>query len=178
MSKNTKKVTTFAEVEGDALDLFFNSTDDAVIIHGANCQKVMGAGIANQIRQQMSPLFYLDQYDTRTPSQRFGSYSAVVVGHVAEKMKIGANLYSQFSPGANFDITALRNALKSFVFSIPKDKRAGITVYTPKIGCGIGGGKWEEVEPVIKKELAQFNVVVVNYVKMPVKGIIANETKA
>lgn len=169
MSENTKKVTTFDQVDGDALDLFFNSSTDAVLIHGANCQKVMGAGIADQVRMKLSPLFYLDQYDTRTPSQRFGSYSAVVVGQAEEKIKVGANLYTQFSPGANFDITALRNSLKSFVLSIPIDKRAGFTVYTPKIGCGIGGATWEEVEPVLKKELAQFNVVVVNYSRTVVK---------
>lgn len=165
MSKNTKKVPTFAEVDGDALELFFDSKTDAALMHGANCQKVMGAGIANQIRLKISPLFYCDQFDNRTPSQRLGSYSAVVVGQVDEKIKIGVNLYSQFSPGANFDINALRNSLKSFVFSIPKDKRSEITIYMPKIGCGIGGGDWKDVEPVVKKELAEFNVVVVNYKK-------------
>jgi len=163
MSKKTKKVTTFAEVDGDALDLFFKSTTDAALLHGANCQKVMGAGIANQIREKVSPLFYLDQYDTRTPSQRFGNYSAVVLGQTGEKIKIGVNLYTQFNPGATFDITALRNSLKSFVFSIPKERRGELTLYLPKIGTGIGGGDWKDVEPVIKKELAEFNVVVVNY---------------
>jgi len=169
--KNTNKFTkpqpSYKEVDGDALELFFKSTTDAALLHGANCQKVMGAGIANQIRNKVAPLFYLDQYDTRTPTQRFGSYSAVVVGQVEEKIKIGVNLYTQFSPGANFDITALRNSLKCFTFSIPQDKRAGFTVYLPKIGCGIGGAVWEDVEPVIRKELADFNVVVVNYVPTP-----------
>lgn len=169
MSKDTKKVPTYKQVDGDALDLFFNSDTDAALLHGANCQKVMGAGIANQIRMKVAPLFYLDQYDNRTPSQRFGSYSAVVVGTLDEKIKIGVNLYSQFSPGANFDLAALTTALKSFTFSIPKEKRIDITVYLPKIGCGIGGGKWEDVEPVVKAELAEFNVVVVNYKPAPVK---------
>ncbi len=164
MSEKTKKSTTFAIVPGDALDLFFKSTTDAAFLHGANCQKVMGAGIANQVRQQIAPLFYLDQYDNRTPTQRFGSYSAVVVGTVNEKIKIGVNLYSQFSPGANFDMTAFRNSLKCFTYSIPKEKRSALTLYLPKIGCGIGGGKWEDVEPVVRKELAEFNVVVVDYV--------------
>lgn len=166
MSKNTKKVPTFAEVDGDVLDLFFKSTSDAALLHGANCQKVMGAGIADQIRLKVSPLFYLDQYDTRTASQRFGSYSAVVVGQVNEKIKIGVNLYTQFLPGANFDMNAFINSLRSFKMSIPKDKRIDLTLYLPKIGCGIGGAKWEDVEPVVKRELADFNVVVVNYKKV------------
>ena len=87
-----------------------------------------------------------------------------MVGEVKEKIKIGVNLYTQFNPGAAFDITALRNSLKAFRFTIPVDKRIGFNIYLPKIGCGIGGGDWKEILPVIKKELADFNVVVVDYV--------------
>lgn len=162
--EKTKKMTTFTVVKGDALDLFFKSTTDSALLHGANCQQVMGAGIANQIRLQLSPLFFRDQYDARTPSQRFGSYSAVVLA--ADKkngLKVGVNLYTQYLTGANFDITAFRNSLKSFVFSIPEDKRAGMTLYMPKIGCGIGGGDWDAVRKVAKAELREFNVVVVEF---------------
>ena len=163
--KETVQKPSYKEVDGDALKLFFESTTDAAFLHGANCQKVMGTGIANQVRLQLAPLFYLDQYDPRTPTQRFGNFSAVVVGQVAEKIKIGVNLYTQFSPGANFDIAALVTALKCFKLSIPLEKRADLTIYLPKIGCGIGGGKWEDVAPVIKRELIDFNVVAVNFVE-------------
>lgn len=165
MSKKqtVKKGPTFMEVDGDVIDLFFQSTTDAAIIHGANCQKVMGAGIAAQIREKLAPMYYLDQFDNRTPTQRFGNYSAVVVGQVENSIKIGANIYTQYQPGANFNLNALINGLRCFAWSIPKDKRAGLTIYTPKIGCGIGGGKWEDIKPVIMKELEDFNVVVVNY---------------
>lgn len=170
MTKNTKISPTFTEVKGDAIELFFNSTTDAIIMHGANCQKIMGAGIALQVRERLSPLFYLDQYDTRNATQRLGSYSAVVVGNVGEKIKIGANLYTQFNPGAEFNITALRNSLKAFGYSIPVKKRINFTVYLPKIGCGIGGGDWKEVLPVLQKELADFNVVIVDYKATKVKN--------
>ena len=163
MSKNTKIMPTFTEVKGDAFDLFFKSTTDAAILHGANCQRIMGAGFAKQVKDQLAPLFYLDQYDSRNATQRFGSYSAVVVGQVEDRIKIGVNLYTQFNPGAEFDITALRNSLKAFRYSIPVDKRVGFNLYLPKIGCGIGGGDWKDVLPVIKKELADFNIVVVEY---------------
>lgn len=162
--KAAKKATIYKVVDGDVLDMFFKSTENAALLHGANCQKVMGAGIANQIRNKVAPMFYLDQYDTRAASQRLGSYSAVVVGHVEEKIKIGVNLYTQFLPGQNFDKNALVNALRSFRFSIPPEQRPELTLYLPKIGCGIGGGDWKEVEPIIKRELAEFNVIAVNYV--------------
>jgi O-acetyl-ADP-ribose deacetylase (regulator of RNase III) len=164
MSKKQLKSSTFTEVKGDALDLFFKSKTDAVFMHGANCQQVMGAGIANQVRQQLAPLYYLDQYDTRNPTQRFGSYSAVVVGQVEDKIKIGVNLYSQFETGANFDSNAFRNSLRAFCFSLPTN-RENFTIYIPQIGCGIGGGDWNDVKSIVKMELRDFNVVVVEYVK-------------
>jgi len=164
-SETKQKATTYKVVGGDVLELFFNSEGDAALLHGANCQKVMGAGVADQIRNKVSPLFYLDQYDPRSPSQRYGSYSAVVLGAKDEKIKVGVNIYSQFSPGPDFNLTAFTNGLRSFVLSIPTQKRAEMTLYLPKIGCSIGGAKWEDVEPVVKRELASFNVVVVNYVK-------------
>lgn len=163
MSKNKKISPTFTEVKGDAIELFFKSTTDAAFMHGANCQRLMGAGIALQVKEQLSPLYYQDQFDTRNATQRFGSYNAVIVGQVKDKIKIGVNLYTQFNPGAEFDITALRNSLKAFRYSIPVEKRIGFNVYVPQIGCGIGGGDWKEVLPVIKKELADFNIVAVEY---------------
>ena len=170
MSKDVKKMVVapvYKVVEGDVLDLFFKSTTAAMLLHGANCQKIMGAGIAKQISDKLSPLYFLDQYDVRDATQRFGSYSAVVVGKVEDHLKIGVNLYTQYLPGANFDITAFRNSLRALKLSVPPERRGEMTLYLPKIGCGIGGAEWKDVEPVVKKELADFNVIVVNY-KQPV----------
>jgi len=36
----------------------------------------------------------------------------------------------------------------------------GATVAMPKIGCGLGGGKWKHVEPLIQKQLAHVTVQV------------------
>lgn len=34
------------------------------------------------------------------------------------------------------------------------------SIHMPRIGCGIGGGRWEEIEPIIREELAGLRVVV------------------
>lgn len=164
MSKS-KKLTTFEVVKGDVLKIFFESTENAALMHGANCQRIMGAGIAAQIREQIAPLYYLDQFDNRTPSHRYGSYSALVIGEVNEKIKIGVNLYTQFNPGSNFKVEALINSLRAFTKSIPEEKRNDMTLYMPLIGCGIGGSTREVVEPVLREELSDFNVVLVEYKK-------------
>jgi hypothetical protein len=33
----------------------------------------------------------------------------------------------------------------------------------PRIGCGLAGGKWEEIEPIIDEELISIGVVVTVY---------------
>ena len=161
MSKNTEKKTTFVELEGNTLDMFSEGPGDTVFMHGANCQKIMGAGIASQVKTRISPLFYLDQYDPRSPTQRLGSYSAVVLAQDTEGfVKIGVNLYTQYMPGANFDSNALINALRAFCKTMPQEQKEKTTVYIPKIGCGIGGAKWIDVRKIIREELSDFNVVV------------------
>jgi O-acetyl-ADP-ribose deacetylase (regulator of RNase III) len=39
----------------------------------------------------------------------------------------------------------------------------GATVHMPRIGCGLAGGRWEEVEPIIKKTLTDQDIEVTVY---------------
>ena len=170
MSEKSKELPIFAEEKGDAIRLFFASGGNAIFMHGANCQKVMGAGIAAQVRDTVAPLYFLDQFDARQTSQRFGNFSALLLAENKDGIKIGVNLYTQYNPGANFDIVALKSALRAFKFTIKPENRGAFTIFLPWIGCGIGGGNWKEVKPVIMKELAEFNVVAVEYKPTITKG--------
>jgi O-acetyl-ADP-ribose deacetylase (regulator of RNase III) len=163
MKENPKEMPIFAEKKGDAIDLFFDSPGNAIFIHGANCRKVMGAGIALQVRERIAPLYFLDQYDTRADNQRFGSYSAVTLAQSEKGIKLGVNLYTQLDPGPNFDLYALTNSLRALTSSFDKKMRSSFTIYLPQIGCGIGGAKWADVMPVLMKELADFNVMAVEF---------------
>lgn len=165
MGENPSESPTFVEKKGDALALFFDSPGNAIFMHGANCRKTMGAGIALQVRNKVAPLFFLDQYDTRHDNQRFGSYAAVVLAQSDKGVKLGVNLYTQLDPGPNFDLYALINSLRAFASSFEPEKKKEFTVFLPQIGCGIGGSQWDIVKPAIMKELASFNVVAVEYEK-------------
>ena len=37
------------------------------------------------------------------------------------------------------------------------------SIHMPRIGCGLAGGKWEEIEPIINKTLIQKNIMVTVY---------------
>jgi hypothetical protein len=39
----------------------------------------------------------------------------------------------------------------------------GASVHMPRIGCGLAGGKWEEIEPLIAKNLTARGVEVTVY---------------
>jgi O-acetyl-ADP-ribose deacetylase (regulator of RNase III) len=38
-----------------------------------------------------------------------------------------------------------------------------VSVHMPKIGCGLAGGKWDKVEPIIQEELCDHGIAVVVY---------------
>ncbi|MDD5649398.1 MAG: macro domain-containing protein [Candidatus Nanoarchaeia archaeon] len=48
------------------------------------------------------------------------------------------------------DLRALKDCLKQ-VYLVTK--KSNITIHMPRIGCGLAGGKWEEIEPVIQKHM-------------------------
>ncbi|MEH0157736.1 macro domain-containing protein [Limibacter armeniacum] len=39
-----------------------------------------------------------------------------------------------------------------------KASELNASVHMPRIGCGLAGGKWEEIEPIIKEQLTEQNI--------------------
>ncbi len=37
------------------------------------------------------------------------------------------------------------------------------SVHMPRIGCGLAGGKWEEIEPIITRQLCEKDIAVYVY---------------
>lgn len=42
-------------------------------------------------------------------------------------------------------------------------KKHNATIHMPRIGCGLAGGKWEEIETIIKEELTAKDIAVTVY---------------
>ena len=59
-----------------------------------------------------------------------------------------------WSPGKepNIKIPILNSMIKDFA------KENDCSVHMPRIGCGLAGGKWEDVEPRIKNELIAYKI--------------------
>ena len=77
-----------------------------------------------------------------------------VANMVAQRgMKTGSN-----GPPIRYD--ALRACLKKLT---AEAKELGASIHMPRIGCGLAGGRWEEIEPIILEESISQGVEVTIY---------------
>lgn len=117
-----------------------------IIVHQVNCQGVMGAGFAKQIRN-----VYPDCYE---------EYKKFCIEHEKEllgniciyegKRDIIINLFSQDRYGRNkryTDYQAMEQGFKRIRKVFPTEE-----IIAPyMIGCGLAGGDWNIVLPLLKK---------------------------
>ncbi len=148
---------------------------EGIIVHGVNCQGVMASGIAKQIRDKYPIVYseyrrfvsklvyseyrrfvskfsdpYLPEY---TKNQLLGKCNYVPIN---SKLLI-VNLFSQFTYG--YDPTVQYASAQAIVEGMSDIFRVArlysskynvpLTIHIPKIGCGLGGLDWSEVEPMI-----------------------------
>lgn len=140
------------QIKGDLLHLFSKGNFDA-IVHGCNCFCLMGAGIAHQISQNYPSIREVDISSNRGDMSKLGSYSFAEY----EEGTI-VNGYTQYYPGANFEYKAFQELLGKL-----NEKFKGKHLGFPQIGCGIGGGNWEDVQTMIHEYLPDVDVTIVYY---------------
>lgn len=152
--------------QGDLLKLAREGKFD-FIFHGCNCFHQMGAGIAFQIRYAFPSVAEADRLTYKGERSKLGSYSkALVQSHPNNKRPYRftvVNLYTQFLPGPNFNLEALRKSLQAWKNDHWTN---GARLGFPRIGAGIGGGDWNEIEDIILEEFENTgaSVTVVDYV--------------
>jgi len=168
------------ETDGDLIKLAKEGKFD-VIAHGCNCLSNMGAGIA----LQMKKVFGCDRFDLELigPSIiKLGTidYETFVLGKNAiwnlndadnkgnEPELIVVNAYTQYRYGRNhadgdknpIDYEALTLCMRKM-----NNLFKGMKIGLPKIGAGLAGGDWNRIKGIIKRELKDCSVTVVNYKK-------------
>lgn len=164
-------------VKGDLLKMAENLEFDA-IVHGCNCFHAMGSGIAGQIARRYPQVPRKDVTDTDVgDTGKLGDYTFVTVTKKVLPLPKFAgvkspakpeivscspfsviNGYTQYEPGADFIPSIFRVLLQRL-----NHDYAGQHLAFPKIGCGIGGGDWEEVEDMLLTLLPDVKVTVVVY---------------
>jgi O-acetyl-ADP-ribose deacetylase (regulator of RNase III) len=146
------------EIVGDLLAI-----ERGIIVHGCNCQGVMGSGVAFLVKQKFPKVFRAYQILHTERNMHLGDiqvcihapnvdltskYGAWVTNDIPENV-IVINAFTQFEYGRDkrhVDYDAIA-ACFAKVKMIARDTH--LPVYFPTIGAGLGGGKWEEIAPKI-----------------------------
>jgi O-acetyl-ADP-ribose deacetylase (regulator of RNase III) len=139
-------------IRGNLLD-----TDASYILHGCNCQGVMGSGVALQIKEK-----FPEAYSYYKEKYRFGDLSLGDVHQIACCSPIIFNCMTQEYYGNNkkfiyANYEAIRKCLRLISKLIPFTH---LKIAMPKIGCGLANGDWNIVSKIVEEELGDFEVLV------------------
>lgn len=140
-----------------------------VICHQVNCQGVMGAGLAKQIRIRW-PEVYADYKKTieNAEAQVAGLENPpddILLGAVACTTTVDghrvASLFAQYDYGYGPCRYTNYEAFASCLENLNKLVPSYVPIAFPyKIGCGLGGGDWDIIQLMIKKILHHEDVYI------------------
>jgi O-acetyl-ADP-ribose deacetylase (regulator of RNase III) len=165
-------------IEGDLIKLAQRGHFD-VIAHGCNCFCQMGAGIAPQMAKAFGcndaskyhgeSISFPDERGNMNKLGNIESYAWFVFDDEGERKRLDVvNAYTQYKYGRNHkdgdetpvNYSAIEMCMKKINYRF-KGKHIGL----PKIGAGLAGGDWNLIEEIIKTELKDCEVTIVNYKK-------------
>lgn len=91
--------------------------------------------------------------------------------HVPEEITV-ANIIGQEGTGSCDGRPPVRYKALAIGFAkvAEKAKQLGASVHMPRLGCGLAGGKWEQIEPLIKQSICAAGIEVVVYDLAPTGG--------
>ena len=147
-------------VTGDLLKLAMEGKVD-VIVHGCNCQNVMGKGIALSIKKQFPEAYDADLKTTAGDRAKLGTITTADISRPPVTF-IVVNAYTQFhwkGDGRLADYDAIRSAFVEI-----KRRFAGKRIGYPKIGAGLARGDWPTIAAIIDEELTGEDHTVVEFV--------------
>ena len=131
---------------GNVLDI-----QTGVIVHGCNCQGVMGAGIALEIKNRFPEAYHEYKRIEQSRGLILGEICGVEVS--PNKFIINANTqdgYSRDKRAVSYDaIAECFKEVVSFVEAINTHRKINLGVFFPQIGAGLGGGDWKIISAII-----------------------------
>ena len=146
-------------IKGDLIKLAKEGRFD-VIIHGVNCQGVMGSGIAKQIRYEFPEAYLSYRHECQHGHGILGHVDYCPIPGLSQPLMV-VNAFTQDKYGRDrryVSYYALRQCFKKIAFAFA-DKRIGY----PKIGADRGDGDWDKIRTIIDEELQGMDHVYVEY---------------
>jgi O-acetyl-ADP-ribose deacetylase (regulator of RNase III) len=158
--------TNVKYIDGNIIDLIESGNYD-VTTHGCNCFCVMKKGLAPQMAKAFGcHMFPMEGHMHKGKINKLGTIDGGLIQLDNGKLITVYNSYSQFYHARNMppnmstplDYEALRMCLKK-INHIHK----GQSIILPKIGAGLARGDWSIIESIIREELEDMDVTIVNY---------------
>jgi len=127
-----------------------------IIAHGVNCQGVMGAGVALIVKTRYPEAYkdYLHFCSTRDPEHLLGK-----VRISEDNGQLIAHMFTQYNTGYSGRFVSY-DAVDDCLLDSRLAEMKLEHIAMPKIGSGLGGGKWEVIEAIINHRLKNHKVVV------------------
>lgn len=150
-----KKKITMAQIQYVKGDIFESKAQ--TIVNPVNCKGHMGKGLALAFKEGYPDMFVVYQEECRTGKLRIGK----------------PTLYSNSTPWIlNFptknhwrDPSKLEYIDEGLQFVVANYKQLGIdSIAFPKLGAGLGTLSWDEVGPLMAKDLSQLVIDVYIYI--------------
>lgn len=149
-------------VQGDATNP--QGDGDKLIVHVCNDVGAWGAGFVLAIseRWKRPELAYLKAFAaSQNGKMALGSTQLIQVeSHIWVVNMIAQRGLRPSKSGPPIRYDALTTCLSRVA---EEAKRMNASVHMPRIGCGLAGGKWEKIEPIITKTLIEASVPVTVY---------------
>lgn len=139
-------------------NIYPHKTSEIVIIHGVNCQKVMGSGVAKALY-------------TRWPGVR-STYMAIPKENMklglVQRIRVGPYIHlfhcwTQEYYGNDGKVYGNLDAVEKCIRKVTtwaEENRWAPAIYMPRIGCGLAGLEWDDVEAIIDGIESSIEVVV------------------
>lgn len=140
------------------------------IVHICNDVGLWGAGFVKAIsRKWNQPEKIYRLFAERNPERymTLGNTQYVSVGaDITVVNLIGQHGVRSASNPMPVDYAAVRKGLNTVRLHATFSKsllKAPVSVHMPRIGCGLGGGSWDKMEPIIRDTLCVYGVPVTVY---------------
>ena len=158
----------------DAIQAFTpdKSAFRCTIMHGCNCLKVMGSGVAKWIRETFPAAYKVDCDSDLGFEERLGKYTKVLETFETPEIQniLIYNLYTQlgvrefnnrtFQYTKPFSLSAFGDAFRAALYDLYDTKLTinstaiwpfNYPIFLPCIGAGLGGGDWLEIQTELLK---------------------------
>jgi len=145
------------------------SVTEGIILHGVNCQGVMGSGIALQIRNKYPVVYHnYTSLFNKLKEQKIdkatllGSIQEVIINKDLSIINCFTQLYYGRDPKVRYiDYVALERCLELVIqlFNTKKLTNSDFKplIAFPRIGAGLANGDWSVIENIIEKTLGKYS---------------------